>query len=38
MQFSFDQNLIDIAFKVEDSKRLTFDEGMVLHNTTDVNA
>ncbi len=27
MQFSFDKNLIEIAFKVEDGERLTFDEG-----------
>ncbi|CAN5616894.1 hypothetical protein BH24ACI3_BH24ACI3_13620 [soil metagenome] len=38
MQFSFDQNLIDIAFKVEDGERLTLDEGMALYTTTDLNA
>lgn len=30
MQFSFDKNLIDIAFKVEDSERLTYDGGLSL--------
>ncbi len=38
MQFSFDKNLIDIAFKVEDGERLTFDEGLALFDTTDLNA
>nr|MBP9110290.1 hypothetical protein [Pyrinomonadaceae bacterium] len=38
MQFSFDPKLIDIAFKVEDGERLTFDEGLALYNTTDLNA
>jgi aminodeoxyfutalosine synthase len=38
MQFSFDPNLRDIAFKVEDGERLTFDEGMSLYQTTDLNA
>src|SRR3954462_2561283 len=38
MQFSFDPKLIDIAFKVEDGERLTFDEGMSLYNTSDLDA
>src|SRR5258708_3702192 len=38
MQFSFDRNLIDIAFKVEDGERLTFEEGVALYETTDLNA
>ena len=38
MNFSFDKNLIDIAFKVEDGERLTFDEGLALFNSTDLNA
>ncbi|HUR97571.1 MAG TPA: radical SAM protein, partial [Pyrinomonadaceae bacterium] len=38
MQFSFDSNLRDIAFKVEDGERLTFNEGVALYNTTDLNA
>ena len=38
MQFSFDPNLIDIAFKVEDGERLSFDAGLALYNTTDLNA
>jgi aminodeoxyfutalosine synthase len=38
MQFSFDPNLRDIAFKVEDGERLTFDEGLALYNSTDLNA
>ena len=38
MQFSFDPKLIDIAFKVEDSERLTLEEGVALYNTTDLNA
>src|SRR4030095_1936060 len=38
MQFSFDPNLRDIAFKVEDGERLTFDEGLALYNSADLNA
>ncbi|MBX3291494.1 MAG: aminofutalosine synthase MqnE [Acidobacteria bacterium] len=38
MQFSFDQQLVDISHKVEDGERLTFDEGLALFNTTDLNA
>ena len=38
MQFSFDKNLISIAEKVEDGERLTFDEGMSLYETSDLNA
>src|SRR6187401_2754339 len=38
MQFSFDQNLRDIADKVEDGERLTFDEGMALYASDDLNA
>ena len=38
MQFSFDKNLNEIAEKVRDDKRLTFDEGMALFATEDMNA
>jgi aminodeoxyfutalosine synthase len=38
MQFSFDQNLREIADKVEDGERLTFDEGMALCASDDLNA
>lgn len=38
MQFSFDPNLRDIADKVEDGERLTFDEGLSLYATDDLNA
>lgn len=38
MQFSFDSNLREIAFKVEDGERLTFDEGVALYHTADLNA
>ncbi len=38
MNFSSDQNLRDIAFKVEDGERLTFDEGMALFASEDLNA
>jgi len=38
MQFSFDPNLRDIAFKIEDGERLTFDEGLALYQTVDLNA
>ncbi len=38
MHFSFDSNLRDIAFKVEDGERLTFDEGVALYKTVDLNA
>ena len=38
MQFSFDPHLREIAFKVEDGERLTFEEGVALYNTTDLNA
>ena len=30
MQFSFDSDLREIADKVEDGERLSFDEGMAL--------
>ena len=38
MQFSFDTNLNFIAEKVEANERLTFDEGIDLYNTDDLNA
>ncbi|MCC6826457.1 MAG: aminofutalosine synthase MqnE, partial [Acidobacteria bacterium] len=38
MQFSFDPKLQDIAFKVEDGERLSFDDGLALYATTDLNA
>ncbi len=38
MQFSFDKNLNKIAAKVEVNERLTFDEGVELYNTDDLNA
>jgi len=38
MQFSFDPNLRDIADKVADGERLTFDEGISLYRTDDLNA
>jgi len=38
MQFSFDPNLREIAFKVEDGERLTFDDGHALHNQTHLKA
>jgi aminodeoxyfutalosine synthase len=38
MQFSFDPQLREIAFKVEDGERLTFDEGLTLFRTQDLNA
>jgi aminodeoxyfutalosine synthase len=38
MQFSFDPKLRDIAFKVEDRERLSFDEGVALYSTADLNA
>ena len=38
MQFSFDTNLNRIAEKVEAGDRLTFEEGVDLYNTTDLNA
>src|SRR5438552_9865465 len=38
MQFSFDPNVRDVAEKVEDGERLTFDEGMSLYKTDDLNA
>ena len=38
MQFSFDTNLNKIAAKVEANERLTFDEGVALYNTDDLNA
>ena len=37
MQFSFDKNINLIAEKVEADKRLTFDEGMALFATEDLN-
>jgi aminodeoxyfutalosine synthase len=38
MQFSFDKNLTTIAEKVEAQERLTFDEGLRLFHTDDMNA
>lgn len=38
MQFSFDTNLNTIAEKVEFGERLTFDEGLALYRTDDLNA
>src|ERR1043166_8641807 len=38
MQFSFDKNLTTIAEKVEARERLTFDEGLQLFHTDDLNA
>lgn len=38
MKFSFDNNLNKIAEKVEANERLTFDEGMELFATEDMNA
>ncbi len=38
MQFSFDTKLKSIAEKVEESERLTFDEGVALFKTDDLNA
>src|SRR3954468_496586 len=38
MQFSFDPQLTLVAEKVEDGKRLTFDEGIALYKTCDLNA
>jgi aminodeoxyfutalosine synthase len=38
MQFSFDKNLTTIAEKVEAQERLTFDEGIALYQTDDMNA
>ena len=38
MQFSFDSTLDPIAEKVSSGKRLTFDEGMALYRSTDLNA
>lgn len=38
MQFSFDTNLNKIAAKVEANERLTFDEGVELYKTQDLNA
>jgi aminodeoxyfutalosine synthase len=38
MQFSFDTNLNTIAEKVEAQERLTFEEGIALYQTDDLNA
>ncbi len=38
MHFSFDPNLRDIADKVEDGERLTFQDGLALYRSTDLNA
>lgn len=38
MQFSFDTNLNRVAEKVEANERLTFDEGIRLYHTQDLNA
>src|SRR6476619_5810910 len=37
MQFSFDPDLTDIAFKVEDGERRTFDDGVALYRSNDLN-
>jgi len=38
MQFSFDPGLSTIAEKIEAGERLTFDEGVTLYNSQDLNA
>src|SRR2546423_12406293 len=38
MQFSFDPNLHDIADKVEDGERLTFEDGLALYTSDDLDA
>ena len=38
MQFSFDPELSTIAEKVETGERLTFDEGVALYNSQDLNS
>src|SRR5512145_950760 len=38
MQFSFDERLNEISEKVEAGERLTFDEGVALYRTDDLNA
>src|SRR5205809_4255583 len=38
MQFSFDPDLREIADKVEDGERLTFDDGLALYATDDLNS
>jgi aminodeoxyfutalosine synthase len=38
MQFSFDPSLREIADKVEDGERLTFDEGIAVYRSPDLNA
>ena len=38
MQFSFDTNLNTIAAKIEAGERLSFDEGLELYKTDDLNA
>jgi len=38
MQFSFDEDLREIADKVEDGERLSFDDGVSLYATSDLNA
>jgi aminodeoxyfutalosine synthase len=38
MQFSFDKNLTDIAFKVEDGERLSLEDGLALYASNDLNA
>ncbi len=38
MQFSFDPSLREIADKVEDGERLSFDEGLALYTSGDLNA
>lgn len=38
MKLSFDENLNKIAEKIEKSERLTFDDGVALFRTQDLNA
>ncbi|MGI8466927.1 MAG: hypothetical protein ACR2N3_00555 [Pyrinomonadaceae bacterium] len=38
MQFSFDDNLNFISEKIETNECLTFDEGVALYKTDDLNA
>ena len=38
MQFSFDKNINAIAAKVEANERISFDDGMSLYQTEDLNA
>jgi len=38
MQFSFDPDVNKIAEKVSDGERLSFDEGVALYRSNDLNA